>query len=488
MAAAANKVEVRKPKVTIKGEATDSILYQATIPVSSSVDGCPSIRYSSHKAGGDRIESPTAKELIEKVAAAQTLMFQEPTKNEMVIIDGGGNGTVFMGYDTGPHHDIMFGGVNNGKSLVHRCARLLFINTSVYIPPRAEPGQDLPPTAASPQDLGKTKNPCEAIKVVLEKIIKDFLATSGGQAASTENEIRKKIHADNEKILKEEWYPILEASTESGIPAWESAVSTETIRLKIFEEIRDVYLGGTSDFSAIISTFENLFQMKFIPGHMGISPGKFIPASAMLSDEEEKEVNIVSLSMNPGPRKFLAPTAVAIRGLPPSTPPPTAAAVPNAGTAMIVWPDPLPSAGQTLVMQMPSWLPSDIFPEYPAVLGNNLDFNANFDAIKGVEAAKLVSVNLVTKICSDIARLTYNDISLRDAFASITCPLDVSWEIGKRYSIKQPSASSGGSSVLFSGFLRAVQHRVSSNPSKAEASTQLTFSHVEANGFTLPNK
>jgi hypothetical protein len=36
--------------------------------------------------------------------------------------------------------------------------------------------------------------------------------------------------------------------------------------------------------------------------------------------------------------------------------------------------------------------------------------------------------------------------------------------------------------------LRAVQHRVSSNPSKAEASTQLTFSHVEANGFTLPNK
>ena len=77
MAAAANKVEVRKPKVTIKGEATDSILYQATIPVSSSVDGCPSIRYSSHKAGGDRIESPTAKELIEKVAAAQTLMFQE---------------------------------------------------------------------------------------------------------------------------------------------------------------------------------------------------------------------------------------------------------------------------------------------------------------------------------------------------------------------------------------------------------------------------
>jgi hypothetical protein len=486
--AAANKVEVRKPRVSLPGESTDSILYQATIPVSSSVDGCPSIRYSSHKSGGAKIENPTAKELIEKIAAAQTKMFEAPTQNTITIEDGSGNSASFKGYDTGPHHDIMFGGVNNGKSLVHRCARLLFINTSIYIPPRAEPGQNLPPTAASPEDLGGTKNPCEAIKIVLEKIIEDFLAVSGGQAASTENSIRKKIHADNEKILKEEWYPILEASTESGIPAWASAVATEGVRLKIFEAIRDIYLGGVSDFSSIISTFENLFQMKFVPGHMGIEPGKFIPASAMLTDEEEKEVNIVSLSMNPGPRKFLAPTAVAIRGLPPSTQPATAASVSNAGTAMIVWPDPLPAAGQTLVMQMPSWLPADIFPEFLPVLGKNLDFNANFEAIKGVEAAKLVSVNLATKICSDIARLTYNDVSLRDAFASITCPLDVSWEIGKRYSIKQPSTTSGGGSVLFSGFLRAVQHRVSSSPSKAEATTQLTFSHVEATGFTLPNK
>ena len=64
--AAANTVEVRKPKVTVGGEATDSIVYQATVPISSFLDGSPTIRYSSHKAGGDRVENPTAKELIEK--------------------------------------------------------------------------------------------------------------------------------------------------------------------------------------------------------------------------------------------------------------------------------------------------------------------------------------------------------------------------------------------------------------------------------------
>lgn len=486
--AAANKVEVRKPKVTIPGESTDSITYRATIPVSSSVDGCPSIRYSSHNAGGDRVENPTAAALIEKVAEAQTAMFAEPTKNEIIIEDGGGNFVVFQGYDTGPHHDIMFGGVNNGKSLVHRCARLLFLNTSIYISPAAEPGQTLQPTAAALQVLDAAKNPCDALKIVLEKIIKDFLSITGGQESTLENQIRKKIHEDNLKILNEEWYPILDASTESGIPAWESAMASLPIRLQIYTKINSVYLGGTSDFSSIMATFESLFQMKFVPGHMGTTPGKFIPASAMLSDAEEKEVNIVSLSMNPGPRKFLAPTAVAIKGLPPTKKPPTGAAVPLAGPGMITWPDPLPDAGQTLVMQMPSWLPSSMFPNYIVKGGKNLDFNANFEEIKGIEAQKLLGAFLVKKICSDIARLTYNDVSLQDAFASVTCPLDVSWQLGKRYAVKQPSTNSDGGSILFSGFLRAVQHRVSSSPSKAEASTQLTFSHVEATGFTLPNK
>jgi hypothetical protein len=486
MAAAANKVEVRSPRVTLPGASTDYVTYKATIPISASVAGCPFVRCSLHKSGSTKVESPTAKELIEKVAAAQTAMFEAPSQNIITIEDGAGNTAVFEGYDTGPHHDILLGGVNSGKSLVHRCARLLFLNTSIYIPPQAKAGEKLPPTASALQVLKAAKNPCEALKIVLEKVIEDSRIKSNDD--STESKIRKKIHEDNLKILNEEWYPILEASTESGIPAWESAMNTNSIRLKIYNQIRLVYLGGSSDFSSIMVSFENLFQMKFVPGHMGKTPGKFIPSSAMLSDAEEREVNIINLSMNPGPRKFLAPTAVAIRGLPPTGLPPTAAAVPSAGTNMIVWPDPLPAAGQTLVMQMPSWLPADTFPNFVVKGDKNLDFDANFQAIKGQEANKLISAFLIKRICSDMARLTYNDVSLQDAFAGITCPLDVSWEIGKRYTIKQPSTTSDVGLVLFSGFLRAVEHRISSNPAKAEAITQLTFSHVEANGFTLPNK
>ena len=484
-----NTVEVRRPKVTIKGESTDSVTYTATMPVSSGMDGCPSIRYSSHKAGGDRVESPTAKDLIQKIADAQKAMFEPPIAKDIVIYDGAGNAAVFTGYDTGPHHDIMFGGVNNGKNLVHRCARLFFINSSVYRPPPPKPGESTEePTGAAIEILKGVANPCAALKLILQNIIKDFLATSGEATDTTDYKIRKKIHEANLKIIEEEWYPILNASTESAIPDFAAASENPTIQVKMYDSIRSVYLSGSADFSVIMSQFESMFQMKFVPGHMGITPGKFIPATAMLLEPKDKDVNIVSLSMNPGPKKFLVPTAVAVRGAPIQEEPPTAQAVQTAGSDMIVWPETIPEAGQTVVIQMPSWLPEDLFPLEIPKFGDVLDFNLNLTQVKAANADKADAGKIVSKICLAIARLAYNDISLASASASIVCPLDVTWEIGKRYNIKQPGTKSGESSPLFSGFLRNVQHRISSSPSKAEASTQLTFSHVEANGFTLPNK
>jgi hypothetical protein len=157
---------------------------------------------------------------------------------------------------------------------------------------------------------------------------------------------------------------------------------------------------------------------------------------------------------------------------------------------MITWPETLPPAGQTNIIQMPVWLPADLYPLDIPKTGKNLDFDANFQKVKTSQQEIADEALLVKKICLDIARLTYNDISLKFSSATINCPFDISWEIGKRYAIKQPSTTSGASSLLFSGFLCSVEHRVSSNPSGGggEAITQLTFSHVEANGFTLPNK
>jgi hypothetical protein len=220
---------------------------------------------------------------------------------------------------------------------------------------------------------------------------------------------------------------------------------------------------------------------------MGLNTGKFIPMTSVLSNPESKDVNIVTLSMNPGPKDFLSVTAVAMRGLPDLEPPVGQAVVP-AGYNMITWPEELPAAGLTSVIQMPAWLPEDLFPVEIPKNGTNLDANENLQKIEASQKEINDAVSLVEQVCKDVARLTYNYMALSQASAGIVCPLDVTWEVGKRYTVQQPNKDSDGKTELFSGFLTQVTHRVNSSPASPEAVTQLTFSHVEATGFTLPNK
>lgn len=481
--ASANTVEVRKPKVTIEGASVDRIAYRATTPVSSFFNGSPYVEYSFHKAGGDRIESPTAKEIIDKIALAQTALFEPPKSKAMVINSGVGDPATFTGYETGPHHSIIFGGVNSGTTLVHRCSRLFFINTSIYTAPD---GQKQTPDGQALRLLTAAKNPCDALKIVLQQIIKDYEKLTD----SEDKKITDRIHSANKKIFEEEWYPILDASTDTSIPRFEKIASSLATQSHLYDSIRSVYLSGSADFSVIVSQFANMFQMIFVPGHMGATPGKFIPASAMLLNPEKKEVNVISLSLTPGPKKFLTPTAVAVKGTPSGTgsKEPDGRAKRTSGRGMVSWPLTLPDDGQILVMQMPFWLPANLFPTSISKTGENLDIELNFNLTVTSQKEEKTLSDDVRVICAYIARLTYNTISLGDATASVVCPLDVTWELGKRYSIAQPSTTSDSSEILFSGFLRDVQHNISSVPSKPEATTILTFSHVEATGFTLPNK
>lgn len=485
--AAPNTVTVRRPTAVISGgEATDSITLAWAFPIGSVVTGAPNAKYSVHPSGGAKISSPTAKELIAKIAAAQAAMFEQPKEVQVAVNDGGEGSLIFKGYDTGPHHSIYFGGVANGKTIVNRCSRLFFLNTSIYQPPFSSgqnTGQNKKPYAESLNKLEAAENPCDALKIVLQELIKNFEQAQGQYAQTTAHKIRLKIHEYNKKILEEEWYPILEASTESSIKSFSSIMSNVVLKMPFYDYIASVYLSGSDDFSVLISQFESAFMMRFLPSMDGSTPGKFIPMSKLVEDAESKEVNITSLSLTPGPRQFLITTGVAMRGLP-STDKPYAQSLRPSGVDAVTWPEELPPTGQTKVVQMPPWLPSDIQPTKVDNKGLDLNAQANLKAILALYDVSVgLAEDVVAQICTDIARLTYINVSLQNSSASIVSPLDLSWELGKRYEVKQ-----AGGSALFAGFLSNIQHVVSSNPSSPQAYTQLTFSHVEANGFTLPNK
>ena len=112
--ASANTLEVRRPIVTVPGELTDSVSFASVCPGANRMP--PSVSYSAHKAGSDRIESPTSKELIQKIADAQNTMFQPPVENVVNMLDGAGNFAMFRGYAAGPNNTIAFNNVRNGKS------------------------------------------------------------------------------------------------------------------------------------------------------------------------------------------------------------------------------------------------------------------------------------------------------------------------------------------------------------------------------------
>lgn len=473
----ANTVEVRRPKVTVSDEATDSLVIVWSLPV---INGAPAARYSAHKSGGEKVESPTAQDIIQKIAAAQEAMFLPPEKKTVTINDGK-NGIIFDGYDTGPHHDIMFGGVNTGRNLVHRCARLFFLNTGIY---GQVPAADNAAYGETVSYLAGATTPCDLIKKTLEQLIKNFERQIEGDSSDSAA-IKKRIHRDNQKIINEEWFPILNASTESSIRNFARIV--DSYKDTMYQAVSAVYLNGAADFSVVLTQFEAMFQMRFIPNPRGTTAGKFIPFSKLLNDPIEKEVNVVSLSMNPGPKKFLSVSGVAMKGTG-AQQPATGETVPYAGTEFVVWPDPIPDNGQIAVVQQPNWLPSMVFANRVNTAGKNLDIDANAAAVENANKQIGDIYVLMEQVCQEICRQMYGEEALREATATIVSPLDVSWEIGNRYTVKQFGDKAGGGEVLFSGFLREVQHRVSSNPSRAEATTQLTFSHVEAKGFTLPNK
>ena len=462
-----NTVEIRVPKVTVSDAQTDSALLQL------SLSGAPAAKYSAHKSGGKSVENPTAAELINNMAEAQALMFLPPEQKDITINDGKEE-LIFYGYDTGPSHEISFGGVNNSRSLVHRCARLDYINTAIYV-------ADNSLYAEAVDAMSDVSSPCQAIRVVLEKIISTW-ESAQQQTDTLAQEIRSKIHEANKTIIDEEWYPTLDAS-DVNIERFGELMSHYSTLDTLVKDITSVYLGNVAGFNAQIAQFETMFQMKFIPSHDGGTCGKFVSYSSMVSDAEDKTVLVRALVINPGPRKFLVPSAVALKGVPKQEL--YGEAKQKEANGLVAWPEVLPIAGQIYVAQLPSWLPGQILPDTIINTGVSLDPETLEEGYTTLNEAMSEQAELVKAIGKELARQVFNNISLQDSTATVTTVLDVTWTLGKRYTVVQDSEDSIS---LFSGFLYDIQHRVSSSPGREEAVTQLTFSHVEAAGFTLPNK
>lgn len=472
-----NTVEVRSPTVTIDGEATDDLTLSFTVPVSGGLSGSPFARYSFHEPAGEEAISPTTEELVGKIEAAQQEMFTNPELKSVTINDGV-NQKIFTGYNVGGHHSVMFGNVANGRTLVHPCSRLDYMNTAIYVGGGKEAYLD------KSRKIKSTTIP-DLMAEVLDNIVADWEEFKGSSDDKTDDvtaAVRDSVH-ENNKAIFDTWNSVLSASTDVELEGFAEYVENESQRVTVAEKIAAVYQSSSPDFFSKIAQFESMFQIRFIPSPDGDTPGKFIPFKKMVSDAEDATINIRSLAMQAGTRGFMPVGAVVMTGLPRSAPYLGKA---TAGTAMVSHPETIPAGAAVETITAPSWIVSDLLPTIEeADISGNLDLNAYLSALGTLDDAADERQKSILKLAKDFARNVYCNIALSTSTASVVTLLDVTWEAGKRYKVTQDKEDA---TVLFSGFLQNVEHNISSSPSRANATTTLSFTHVEAGAFELPNK
>lgn len=474
----------RRPTASIEGEIADSLTFSWSLPISSAASGCPYARYSMHKADTAVVQQPNATDLIASVSEAQAKLFVPATTRNITISDGDKT-YAYQGFDSGPHHEVFVGGVSNGRAVIHKCSGIQYLNTSIYLSPN-KMVKDL-------EDPIKAENSViKCIKTVLEKLVENYEASGNTSTSAAETgltkEIRAAIHANNKLIIENYWYPILDKSVDPNItlPGFSDFIKKDSNAKQVVKAICDVYKNQANDFFIKIDQFSSMFMLYFIPGFQAADGiGRFISYKTILGNVTPKPVDIRSISLQPGARSLLPITSVVMLGMPNQNQRGAKMLSTAAITAVAAWPETPLAGGQTMVVSPPPWIPSDILvsKDIKNSSTNTLDPEAYKDTITAQDKSSDDTAATTFKLGNEYCRTLYNFMSLQDSVATISTLLDVTWEPGRRYSVVQR-----GENILFKGFLRSVEHRISSNPSRVEAITQLVFSHVEAEGFTLPNQ
>jgi hypothetical protein len=105
--------------------------------------------------------------------------------------------------------------------------------------------------------------------------------------------------------------------------------------------------------------------------------------------------------------------------------------------------------------------------------------------LKKIPKNKELVANLNTetqKLLTWWAQNKFAYLSLMDSQASVRMPLNFGMEVGRVYSVRVYS-SDGSSEEIFQGYLQAVTHRISCKDGGGDASTNASFSHVQAKGY-----
>lgn len=473
-----DKTQIALPRawVTLSGERVNP----SAVSIKLGVDTFPSATVHFYNNGNRaRLESPVSEDMTSKVGADQTAMFEGAENAKIYVNDGLAGDMRFDGYITNTTYNITAGGIGQATSIAHPSAILNTLNTGIY--------NQIHGIYRYPSEFPKgDKYFGSWMKNTLEYMIEGWESyiNNANDIREDSKNIMLSIHENNKDAL-DAWYEVCSQSSPST-PLLEKFVDQPDLQKSLKDKIQQIYMSSYGGFFNVMQQFAAQFQMMFIPNVFDSEGvGWFRSISDVLEVHEEREVYIRQMSLSAGDANILPVTAVVVHGntkaiwRSPGIP---------SGAPLSMFPTEV-QGGRLQRLTAPGWLPIYNKGLSNAAQGKQPPNLGAYKSGKEIVDKKIREVidKDVLKVIDDYARTHYIDLTLSGSQATITTPLDLSWEIGKTYQLTTGSISGSGSGKkLFKGFLYSVTHNVSSAEQSPQANTKLMFTHVRAGDFALP--
>ena len=448
--------------------ATDSIvMYSVNAPPTATV-----MMHGNSKLAGEGAMEVTNAQLALGVGDMQDLMAKpRRSPDSSISMFDGKNSLTFKGYVVNPQYSLATGDVGLRTSLAHESAGVSQLDYSIYDTDTAHYRESL--VEVDPATLP------ERIKELSELIVQMWKENRDppSEAISKQAMIKNKLHTANGSS-QPLWFKILENSKDAAWPEI-NKLPGDTKVDGVNKTIIGILRQAKGNFFDTILRIGNAFQLVWVPSMQPGEVGKFIPYSSLVEGSAKLEVTPITMSFSAGNDRLVPVSHVTIHS----------GAVfawreDNKGrqavpTAMVAaWPETPYAGGGRITDPGPQWIKSVQIKPESLRTGDYLSLSAYRNAKNGaIKETIAKDATPKMKVLTKWARNMYADQALGYNSANIMIPLDLSVELGKRYSVK-------AGSKLFSGFLTSIEHRVA----VTNTHTMLFFSHVETGNFTLKNK
>jgi hypothetical protein len=471
------EIELRRPSVFLVTEGGQASA--EGISITLEVDAVPAATMTLHR-GKDEVQKPLAADVISRMRKYQTtrLAGKSAPDTQIEVTDGAGNTLVFFGYAAAPVLGIAKGATHEQIHVVGKDSILDSLDLSIYDPLPAR-------TEERDRVEGYTQTPIEAdgdvprmIAEIVDTLFSNYPAT---REATGRDSFRRLLEAQHAINGAEPYTALSDILFRSDVKyeTWPELIEEyPSLSAAIVQHTLEMLQQSSGSFWSTLNGLMQDFQMFYRPDPEG--SGALFRNDTKLAGETTKTIHITQAQITDGSQRLLQLGGVVIIG--PVLADYYAEEQKSLEKGGIVgqWPDVL---GKGFIKRLP--------PPVWVACGGHLTFSeveetdtvkakvydiANYISKKtGIELKlKKADKTIGERVLGEYARVIYTDKRLADSTATLSIPLDVSIQVGRRYRFE---LEDGGS---FVGFLRGLTHSLQLQGGKTlSQGTQLFLTHIE---------